>query len=174
MVLSCPLRPERGAVTMCDMKVSLLRCVCWALLGTQLAGCGGAGESLEIEPTVAVDDGTSQPTPKDAGGAAAAGDEPGDESEESAEPECAELEQQPAGCGQLSFRPGSSCQLVPTANDLTRSPRGVRFDCTRLVRGPNGYDFDASGHLALTGDTCAALQTGGSHRVTLLLACGFE
>jgi hypothetical protein len=66
---------------------------------------------------------------------------------------------------------GSSCQLVPTVNDLTRPPRSVRFDCSPIQLGPNGYDFDKLGHITLMGSTCEALQTGGPHRVALILAC---
>jgi len=91
------------------------------------------------------------------------------EASESADP-CAEQD----SCGQLSLTlkgRGSSCQLLPTVNDLTRPPVAVRFDCSPLTRGPDGYDFDALGHITLMGDTCAALQKSGPHRVTLVLSC---
>jgi hypothetical protein len=61
--------------------------------------------------------------------------------------------------------------LGPTASDLTLSPRSVRFDCKQLALGPNGYDYDALGHITLMGDTCDALHEDGPHRVTLVLAC---
>jgi len=88
--------------------------------------------------------------------------------------DCPDLEDEQIRCGQISLSlkgAGSSCQLTPTLNDLTRPPREVRFDCDALQRGPNGYDYDALGHITLMGDMCAALQKDGPHRVTLILGC---
>ena len=155
---------------MWEMKVSLLLCVCWALVCTQLAGCGDQANSVESDPAVAVAAGgeAAHPTPSDSAGAAAAAESP-------AGADCPELSEQPTSCGQISIQlkgPDASCHLLPTANDLTRSPHSVSFDCTELVRGPNGYEYDALEHLTLMGDTCEALQAGGPHRVTLIPACG--
>jgi hypothetical protein len=98
----------------------------------------------------------------------------GDHATESAGLDCPDPCAEPTSCGQICITlkgPGSSCQLVPTANDLTRPPRSVRFNCTQIPRGPNGYDIDAQGHIALMGDTCEALGKGGPHRVALILGC---
>jgi hypothetical protein len=79
-----------------------------------------------------------------------------------------------SSCGQICIElkgHGSSCQLVPTANDLTRPPRSVHFDCDEISLGPDGYDFDSLGHLTLMGNTCSALHSGGPRRITLTLGC---
>jgi hypothetical protein len=155
---------------MWEMKVQLLLCVCMALVGTQLAGCGDQADSLELEPVAAPENDAEYPAPD-----AKNDRHDGADTDEPAAPsDCPELDEAPASCGQISIKLkglGSSCQLMPTASDLSRYPRSVRFDCTPLVRGPNGYDYDATGHLTLMGDTCEALQQGGPHRVTLLLTC---
>jgi hypothetical protein len=88
--------------------------------------------------------------------------------------ECPDPCAEQTSCGQICLTLkgiGSSCQLVPTVNDLTRPPRSVHFDCGQLERGPNGYDFDALGHITLMGDTCEALTKSGPHHVTLNLSC---
>jgi hypothetical protein len=179
-----PLRRRARAGTMWEMKVSLLRCVCLALIGTQLAGCGDQADSVELDPTPIAERKVSHPTPSELDGTTdeeSAGDGEDNEQDgaEAAEPatpsDCPDVEDPPSGCGQISIKLkglGSSCRLMPTASDLTRSPRSVRFDCTRIERGPNGYDYDALGHITLMGETCQALQTGGPHRVTLSLGCG--
>jgi hypothetical protein len=90
------------------------------------------------------------------------------------DPGCSDPCGEQAVCGHICITlkgPGSSCQLVPTANDLTRSPRSVLFDCKPIEHGPNGYDFDALGHVTLRGDTCEALNTDGPHHVSLILGC---
>jgi hypothetical protein len=99
---------------------------------------------------------------------------PGDEALGEAHTDCSDGCAAQTDCGQICLSMkgvGSSCQLLPTVNDLTRPPRSVRFDCSPLQRGPNGYDFDALGHIVLTGRTCEALHTGGPHHVELILTC---
>ena len=149
------------------MKVSLLLCVCMALTGTQIAGCGAPVEPSESD--VAVTNGAQENVPLSASASA------NPESNETATPvDCPDLTPEQIKCGQIGISlkgHGSSCQLAPTANDLTRPPRSVRFDCHELEHGPNGYDYDALGHITLMGSTCDALQKGGGHRVTLLLSC---
>ena len=179
------------------MKVSLLACMCLAVACTQLLGCGDQGGGREPDPLSAADGDASHAPPNDSDAEVSAeeatrrayrdehdgrdgrdGPEPLDGAEAAAgapPADCADHDGDPSGCGQISFKLkglGSSCQLLPTASDLTRTPRSVRFDCKPIVRGPNGYDYDALGHITLTGETCEALHTGGPHRVTLVLACG--
>jgi hypothetical protein len=122
------------------------------------------GEASGSAPTSA----TAEPAPPEAGS-------DGTEADAPALSDCPELDEQLVTCGQISIKlkgRGSSCQLLPKVSDLTLPPRTVRFDCNPLVWGPNGYDYDATGHITLTGDTCQALQAGGAHLVTLSLACG--
>ncbi len=159
------------------MKVSLLRCVCVAV-ALALTGCGDQPESTDAEqPPPDVEPGRAAPIESAGAAGADARDDDYDDAETAESqtfPECPELDQQPASCGQISIKlkgRGSSCQLGPTASDLTRSPRSVRFDCEPLVRGPDGYDYDELGHITLMGETCDQLQRGGPHRVTLVLGC---
>lgn len=153
------------------MKVSLLLCACLLTTATQVAGCGDqAGTS---EPELRTADGATDLADVVAAPAAARAAAP--EPEESAtHNDCPDSCAEQTGCGQICLTLkglGSSCQLTPTVNDLTRPPRSVQFDCSTLQHGPNGYDFDALGHITLMGDTCQALQQGGPHRVTLILGC---
>lgn len=159
------------------MKVSLLLCVCLTAMSTQLLACGSAADLSEppLAQTNAYDDDAISSVPPTASdttiGAAlpAAPDGAGNDADE-----CAKECEHATSCGQICLTlkgRGSSCQLLPTVNDLTRPPRAVRFDCTEIARGPNGYDFDALGHITLMGDTCAALTKGGPHRVSLVLSC---
>jgi hypothetical protein len=147
------------------MKVSLVLCVCLTVMSTHLAGCGAPAEATELD--VARTNGAQENVPLSASASA--------EPSASAPPvDCPDLTQEDISCGQIGITLkglGSSCQLAPTANDLTRPPRSVRFDCGELEHGPNGYDYDELGHITLMGDTCAALQKGGAHRVTLILSC---
>lgn len=164
------------------MKVSLLRCMCLAVACTQLLGCGDRADSLVGESAPAADaDGDREPSGAAGARAESFAREVGDDERDRAVGEraialdCPELDDEVAACGQISIKlkgSGSSCRLGPTASDLTRPPSSVRFDCSQLRRGPDGYDFDELGHITLMGDTCDALQTGGPHRVTLVLACG--
>jgi hypothetical protein len=160
------------------MKVSLLGCMCWALVSTQLAGCGDPQDSSAEDLAASGE----TPKPNGFGGAPAEelpratdADELGRaEAERETLTECPELDDPPPSCGQISIKlagRGSSCQLAPTASDLSRPPRSVRFDCKQIGRGPDGYDFDSIGHVTLMGDTCQALHTEGPHRVTLVLTC---
>jgi hypothetical protein len=169
------------------VKVSLLRCVCFIAICTQLAGCGEQDTSAELDVARASgapfeSGGAAGATPTKGGegalGSGATRDDAEAEGDDAKEGEAAAscpdpcIERTP--CGQICLTmkgPGSSCQLVPTANDLTRPPRSVQFNCDELQRGPNGYDFDALGHITLTGSTCEALHRGGPHRVALLLSC---
>jgi hypothetical protein len=145
-------------------------------ISTHLAACGDALDSAE--PNLAQTNGAyedegggegddtappSNDTPL--GNASRQGDDAG---------ECPDACVEPSECGQICLKlkgVGSSCRLVPTANDLTRPPRSVHFDCNPIPRGPDGYDFDTLGHITLMGNTCAALQKSGPHRVTLNLGC---
>jgi len=139
---------------------------------TQLAACSDAIESAE--PNLAQTNGTydnGDPATASPASGAPLGNlsQQGDGSGQCPDP-CAEQTE----CGQICLKlkgVGSSCQLVPTMNDLTRPPRSVHFDCNAIPYGPDGYDFDALGHITLMGNTCAALQNSGPHRVTLTLAC---
>ena len=152
------------------MKVSCLLCVCLAACCTQLAACGdpaNLSESDSAHTTGTAENNWAFAGDRD-GGAGSAGAESSDSETDG---ECSVPN---ASCGQLSLTlkgVGSNCHLLPTVNDLTRPPRGVRFDCSQLERGPNGYDFDELGHITLMGDTCAALTRSGPHRVTLILSC---
>jgi hypothetical protein len=88
--------------------------------------------------------------------------------------DCSDRRSAPSGCGQLSIsisHPNASCQLAPTMNDLVQLPRSVLVDCVELARGPNGYDFDALGHITILGDACEAMMASAPHRVDLLLDC---
>ncbi|HYP76381.1 MAG TPA: hypothetical protein VER12_10510 [Polyangiaceae bacterium] len=153
------------------MKVSLILCACLAVTCTQLAGCGAPAEQSS-EPEPAQTNGAWEHGVLSAAGSAATDDSSG--SLEEAPSECLDGCLEQARCGQICLTmrgAGSSCQLVPTANDLTRPPRSVHFDCGQIARGPDGYDFDALGHITLMGDTCRALHEGGPHRVALILSC---
>jgi hypothetical protein len=147
------------------MKVSLVLCVCLTVMSTQLAGCGAPAEANELD--AARTNGAQENVPPSASASA--------EPSASVTPvDCPDLTPEDISCGQIGITLkglGSSCQLAPTANDLTRPPRSVRFDCGELEQGPNGYDYDELGHITLMGDTCGALQKGGAHRVTLILSC---
>ena len=159
------LRDLESAFTLSRVKVSPLHCACLFVICAQLVACGDAAEPL-APPTSAMSGGPTAPEDAKA--------ETPEAAEVGAQPDCADLSQEQIRCGQLSLDmkgAGSSCQLTPTANDLTRPPRSVLFDCQPLERGSNGYDFDALGHITLMGDTCEALQKSGPHRVTLLLGC---
>ena len=145
------------------VKASLPLCVCLLATCTLVAACGGPADTNEAAPAHT----NGAPELEDAAPSAARAENA--EATESADP-CAEQD----SCGQISLTlkgRGSSCQLLPTVNDLTRPPVAVRFDCSQLTRGPDGYDFDALGHITLMGETCAALQKSGPHQVTLVLSC---
>ena len=152
------------------MKASLLLCACSFAIGTQLLGCGdqpGLTEA-DVEHTSGAPESAAgaEPRAEPAESAKAAGSAAG--------ADCAELSPERNRCGQISLTMkgvGSSCQLLPTANDLTRPPRSIWLDCSEIARGPNGYDFDPLGHITLLGRTCEALTEDGPHRVTLLLSC---
>lgn len=154
------------------MKVALLPCVCLLATFTHLMGCGGEPGASEPESArtnggteedgLVASGGASDVAPENTGGALFGHSECTDP--------CAEQ----TSCGQICLTlkgAGSSCQLTPTVNDLTRPPRKVRFNCTELPHGPNGYDFDKLGHITLMGDTCKALHQGGPHHVALILSC---
>ncbi|HYQ00311.1 MAG TPA: hypothetical protein VER96_16660 [Polyangiaceae bacterium] len=154
------------------MKVSPLHCVYLFAICTQLGACGSAVDTSD-EHHLGQTDGTYQ---SDVNSALPASDTPlGDVAQPSADAgECSDPCAEHTECGQICLTlkgAGSSCQLVPTANDLTRPPRSVRFDCDTIPQGADGYDFDSLGHITLTGSVCTALQKGGPHRVTLTLAC---
>jgi len=146
--------------------------VCLFAICIPLGACGDAAGASEVP--LAETNGTFE-------GAGSGGSEvtlgsalPSDEPSNNEDGECADPCDEETSCGQICLTlkgRGSSCQLVPTVNDLTLPPRSVRFDCNQLQRGPDGYDFDALGHITLMGDTCDALQKSGPHRVTLTLAC---
>jgi hypothetical protein len=160
------------------VKVSLPLCVCLAAVCAQLLGCGSAADISEqrLAQTNGAEDNDSVSAVAPTASDTMLGDAPESAAAGSADDEsgCADACTQPSNCGQICLTlkgKGSSCQLVPTANDLTRPPRAVRFDCAEIPRGPNGYDFDALGHITLMGDTCAALTKGGPHHVTLTLSC---
>jgi hypothetical protein len=154
------------------VKVSPLHCVCLLAIAAQLTACGDAADAGEAQ----LGQTNGAPESDGNGTASPASDaplgnvsQPDDDAGECPDP-CAE----PSECGQICLTlkgVGSRCQLVPTANDLTRPPRSVHFDCKPIPRGPDGYDFDALGHITLMGNTCAALQKSGPHRVTLTLGC---
>lgn len=155
------------------MKVSVILCVWVAAFCTQLLGCSDAANLPEPEP--ARTSGTAENNWAFAGGgesgAGSAGSLGAEATESGTDDECSVPN---ANCGQISLTlkgVGSNCHLLPTVNDLTRPPRSVRFDCSQLERGPNGYDFDELGHITLMGDTCDALTSSGPHRVTLILSC---
>lgn len=148
-----------------QMKVLNLPCVCMTVTAA-LVGCAVPVAGSE-EADAARTHGAQEDVPSSADRGRA-------EASETVTADCPDLTPDQISCGQIGISLkglGSSCQLVPTANDLTRPPRSVRFDCGELQLGPNGYDYDALGHLTLTGNTCDALQKGGAHRVTLILAC---
>jgi hypothetical protein len=165
------------------VKVSLLQCAYLFAFCTPILGCGDGAEPLT--PATPLNSPYESAIPAQdesaAGGSANRGGGADDTETENAagakgeaQPDCADLDAEDIRCGQISLTmkgAGSSCQLVPTLNDLTLPPRSVRFDCQPLERGPNGYDFDELGHVTLTGDTCAALHESGPHRLTLILAC---
>ena len=172
------------------MKGSLLLCACLVAICTQ-GGCGGPADSSQLTPAEASGAHETVQWSESAGASGATASDPGAASLEKSERDEAQSESAEAsdsatradcpdpcaeqtGCGQICITmkgPGSSCQLQPTANDLTRPPRSVQFDCSPIPRGPNGYDFGEQGHITLMGDTCAALSTGGPHRIALILAC---
>ena len=139
---------------------------------TLLAACG---DSVPLK-THALDAGTA---PDDTDGsvptsAAGSANMPASTGQNIAIPGCLEPGNAPSGCGQLSIsinHPNASCQLAPTMNDLVQLPRSVLVDCVELARGPNGYDFDALGHITIMGDACEALMVSAPHRVDLLLDC---
>jgi len=56
-------------------------------------------------------------------------------------------------------------------NDLVEPPSSVLVDCVELTRGSDGYDFDALGHITLTGEACRFLSASAPHRVDLKLSC---
>jgi hypothetical protein len=152
--------------------------VCLTVTCTQLAACGSGSESAAWDEG----GGASGAAPANSGGAwgedvsaaSSAGVEDVEATDSAPHGECADPCAEQTSCGQICLTmkgAGSSCQLVPTANDLTRPPRSVHFDCRQLPRGPNGWDVDAQGHIALMGDTCKALNKGGPHRVALILGC---
>lgn len=154
------------------MKVSLLHCACLIVISTQLAACGDAadiGEANLAQTNGAYETGGQGATSPASATPLGNVSRPSDDAGQCADP-CAERSK----CGQICLTlkgVGSSCQLVPTMNDLTRPPRSVLFDCKPIPRGPDGYDFDALGHITLMGNTCAALQQSGPHRVALMLSC---
>ena len=152
------------------MKVRLPLCMCLVATCTQLMGCGAPADGAEPSPGI-----TSNAPENGLFAPSASGAESGiDATESVTHTECPDLGAEQMRCGQIALTMkgvGSSCQLVPTVNDLTRPPRSVRFDCGEIPRGPDGYDFDTLGHITLMGDTCAALQKDGPHRVTLNLSC---
>ncbi|HET7545821.1 MAG TPA: hypothetical protein VFK05_38400 [Polyangiaceae bacterium] len=171
------MRNHESAFTLSQVKVLPLHCACLLAICTQLVACGGA-DPLEPNPpptSAAPKTAFSDSADDDSSAAKAhSADADADATDGATHADCLDLEQEPISCGQISLTlkgAGSSCQLTPTANDLTRPPRDVRFDCNAIQRGPNGYDYDSLGHITLTGDTCAALQKGGPHRVTLILGC---
>ena|SRR6187431_2021786 len=165
--------------------------MCLAATCTQLVGCGDPGDSSRAAPAATSgapendewsESGGASGTPADTEGASLAqaparGDAQteGSESRPSAtHAECPDPCAEKTSCGQICLTmkgPGSSCQLLPTANDLTRPPRSVLFDCNPIPRSANGYDFGEQGHITLMGDTCEALHKGGPHRIALILAC---
>ena len=149
------------------MKVSLPLCVCVFALCTPLAGCGDQPDRSESEPART----SGAPESTDLLPAESAADQANESAAQAECPDpCAEQNQ----CGQICITlkgAGSSCQLIPTVNDLSRPPRSVWFDCSQLQFGGNGYDFDRLGHITLTGDTCEALTQDGPHRVALILGC---
>ncbi|HKO46774.1 MAG TPA: hypothetical protein VJV79_03575 [Polyangiaceae bacterium] len=156
------------------MKVSLLRCVCLAALYIQLAACGDQAGVSEAEPALASHSPANDSSFANSGSSEPKGSKAANASADATDAECPDLGAEQTRCGQISLTlkgVGSSCQLVPTVNDLTRPPRAVRFDCDPLELGPNGYGFDSLGHITLMGDTCEALQQAGPHRVTLILSC---
>ena len=166
------LRARGSAATLSRVKVSLLHCACLFAISTQLAACGDAVDTSEAnfaQTNGAYDNNDPGAASPSSGAPLDDLTQPGDGSGQCADP-CAERTE----CGRICLTlkgVGSSCQLAPTMNDLTRAPRSVQFDCNTISRGPDGYDFDALGHITLMGNTCAALQKSGPHRVTLTLGC---
>jgi hypothetical protein len=155
------------------VKVSLRLCVYLLATCIHLVGCGDPASSARdnAQTNSAPENGLLASGGGSAATPAAAGN---DKLERSTRTECPDPCAEQTSCGQICLTlkgAGSNCQLVPTLNDLTRPPRSVHFDCSQLELGPNGYDFDALGHITLTGDTCEALQRGGPHRVALVLGC---
>jgi len=145
------------------MKVSLLPWVCVLASCALLVGCGGPADAAELELAhtsgAPAESESVEPRAIEAAPSAIVA-------------ECANACGEQPPCGEICISMnGSSCRLALTANDLTRSPRGVRFDCLELERGPNGYDYDELGHVTLTGDTCEAAKSGGPHRLAVILGC---
>ena len=172
------LRVRGSGGTLIRVKVSPLHCVCLFAICIQVGGCGDATGSSEA-PT-AESNGTFESAGSGGSDVTLGSSIPSDANAESDDPsesaagECPDPCAEQSSCGQICLTlkgRGSSCQLVPTVNDLTLPPRSVRFDCSKLQRGPDGYDFDALGHITLMGETCDALHESGPHRVTLTLAC---
>lgn len=160
------------------MKVSPLHCVCLFAICAQLGACGDATDPSELH--LAQTNGAYGSSPAASSSAPhrdvsqPSDSESDDEGESASVDECPDACVEKSSCGQICIRlkgRGSSCQLVPTANDLTRPPRSVHFDCNEISRGPDGYDFDSLGHITLMGKTCSALQKGGPRRITLTLGC---